>query len=76
VRDGVGDELVELLGVDYASRDEHRDSLDRGEQDEADALGLAGFEGAVGLALFFEEVGLTVASTQINEEAVEINPMV
>ena len=51
MRDRVGDELVELLGLDHAAGDQRRDALDRGEEDEADALGLAAFEGAVGLAL-------------------------
>jgi hypothetical protein len=48
----VGDELIELSGVDHAAGDERRDALDRREEDEADALGFASFEGALGLALF------------------------
>jgi hypothetical protein len=48
----VGDQLIELSGLDHAAGHQRRDALDRGEEDEAYALGLAGFEGALGLALF------------------------
>jgi hypothetical protein len=51
MRDRVGYELVKPLGLDHATGDERRDALDRGEQDQADALGLAALEEAVGLAL-------------------------
>jgi hypothetical protein len=48
----VGDKLIELPGLDHAAGHQRRDALDRGEEDEAYALRLAGFEGALGLALF------------------------
>jgi hypothetical protein len=50
MRDRVGDELVELLSMDHATGDQRRDALDRREQDEADALGLTGFEAAAVLS--------------------------
>ena len=51
MRDRVGDEPVDLLGLHHAAGDQRRDALDRGEQDETDALGLAGLQGALGLPL-------------------------
>jgi hypothetical protein len=42
MRDRLRDELVELRGRDHAAGDQRRDALDRGEEDEADAVGLAG----------------------------------
>jgi transcription regulator MmyB-like protein len=51
VLDRVGQQLVELLVPDDPARDQRRDALDRGEQDQPYALGVAGLEHAFGLAL-------------------------
>jgi hypothetical protein len=41
VRNRVGHEVGDLFGGDHAAGDQRGDSLDRGEQDEPDAFGLA-----------------------------------
>lgn len=51
MRDRVGDELVDCFCSDDAGGHERGDPLDRGEQDQADALGITSLEDAVCLAL-------------------------
>jgi hypothetical protein len=43
LRARVGDELIKLSGLDHATGDQRRDALNRGEEEEADPLGLASF---------------------------------
>jgi hypothetical protein len=49
VPDRIGQQLVERLGPNHAAGDERRDTLDRREQNQADALGAALFERTDGL---------------------------
>ena len=44
VRDRIGDQLVQLLSGDHAARDQRCDALNRGEQNHAHPLRIAGFD--------------------------------
>jgi hypothetical protein len=44
MRDRIGHQLFEILGGDHAAVEERGNALDRDEQDEADAVWLAGLE--------------------------------